>query len=145
MALVVVSREHGGGVAANPEHLTLAERDNAAVEAAEGLGWLTTLEPRALVEFVFERHDVELTVVPSAATPDTFEDREAVWRDPALSRLGLAAGRDGYARLAPEVRDRSQAPRARSRLRWAVYRRLCSTEASSAMLVRRRFARFYLP
>ena len=86
-AILVVSREHGTGTTATAEHLTLTERDNAAVEAAEGLGWLATIEPRALVEFVIERHDIELTIVPDPATPDTYEDREAVWRDPALAAL----------------------------------------------------------
>lgn len=108
VALVVVSRERGGALP-HPEHLTLAERDTAAVEAAEGLGWLTTLEPRAHVEFVFERHDIELAVAPDPAVPDTFEARESVWRDPALAQLGLPAGRDGYSRLARESRDRNNA------------------------------------
>jgi hypothetical protein len=63
IALVIVSREHGIGTTAFAEHLTLTERDNAAVEATDGLGWLATLEPRASVEFAFERHDLELTVI----------------------------------------------------------------------------------
>lgn len=109
VALVIVGRERGADANPNPEHLTTAERDTAAVEAAEGLGWLAGVEPRALVEFVFERHDIELAVAPDAATPDTYEDREAPWRDPALGQLGYAAGHDGYSRLARDVRDRNHA------------------------------------
>jgi hypothetical protein len=109
VALVIVSRERGTAAQPNPEHLTREERDTAATEASQALEWLAGLEPRALVEFVFERNDIEITVVPDSRTPNTFEDREAVWRDPALRDLNLPAGRDGYSRLARDVRDRNSA------------------------------------
>lgn len=109
VALVIVSREHGTGTTATPEHITQTERDNAAVEATEGLIWLATLEPRAQVNFVIDRHDIEINIIPNQSTPDTYEDLEAVWRDPALLQLRLNAGSAGYAQLARDVRDRNQA------------------------------------
>jgi hypothetical protein len=106
VAVVLVNRARGTDPDPPAEHMTQTERDNAVTEAAAGLGWLAAVEPKARVEFVFERHDVELTIAPDTATPDEYEEREEVWRDPALAKLDLPAGRTGYAKLAQDVRDR---------------------------------------
>ncbi len=109
VALVIVGRQRGTDPNPPAEFLTTAERDAAATQISAGLGWLALEEPRARVEFVFDRTDIELAVVPSATTPDTFEDRESVWRDPALAKMGYPANAAGYARLAHDVRDNNGA------------------------------------
>lgn len=109
VAVVIVSREKGNGSNPTPEHLTRDERDNALIEAAEGLEWLAGLEPRAMVEFVLERHDIEINTAPNPQAQNTTEALESIWRDPVLARLNLPSGRKGYSQLAQEVRDRNNA------------------------------------
>ncbi len=85
-----------------------AERTKVVAEVQNGLSWYATTNPAAGLTFSYDIQLVRLSVPadPKAA------DLEALWRDPAMSRLGHAATFDG-------VYDYVDALRARLGTRWA--------------------------
>ncbi|MCM3925903.1 hypothetical protein ND748_30070, partial [Frankia sp. AiPs1] len=87
---------------------TAAERTKVVAEVQNGLSWYATTNPAADLTFYY---DIQLVRLPVPADPKA-TDLEALWRDPAMSRLGHAASFDG-------VYDYVDALRARLGTRWA--------------------------
>ncbi|WP_018635053.1 zinc metalloprotease [Parafrankia elaeagni] len=88
--------------------LTAAERTKIVAEVQNGLSWYATQNPAAELTFSY---DIQIVQLPTPANPGA-TDLEAVWRDPAMSRLGYAPNFDG-------VYDYVEALRARLGTRWA--------------------------
>ena len=71
-----------------------AERTKVVAEVQNGLTWLGSQSSPAGVSWVYDIRVVTLTVKPGPAS-QTFEQKEARWRDPALAQLGHGPGLAG--------------------------------------------------
>ncbi len=60
-------------------------------EVQNGLGWLATVNPLAGISFAYDIQNVNLGTPADPATPD----REAHWRNPAMSAIGYSADWNG--------------------------------------------------
>jgi hypothetical protein len=101
VGVVMVSRDTG------TEVLTEAEQIKILQEVQEGLDWLTGVEPRARVSFVYDIRPVTVTSAPGpySGVTEPYERFERDWRDAALAVMGYAAGRPGYQQYANDLRS----------------------------------------
>jgi hypothetical protein len=88
------------------------ERTKVVAEVQEGLTWLASRESKAGVSFVYDiRPPVRLNVAPNPNLTG-YEPLEALWRDPAMGKIGFAANFSG-------VRDYVKSIRANTGTQWA--------------------------
>jgi hypothetical protein len=73
--------------------LTAAEKAHLTSEVIESLAWLASADPEANVSFVYDWRDV--AVDAGAGVGNSYEEREAPWRDAALKKMGFAGSRAG--------------------------------------------------
>jgi hypothetical protein len=71
-----------------------AERTQVVAEVQNGLTWLATQDPTANVSWSYDIQIITLQVQPGPANL-TFDQKEALWRDPAMATLGYGAGLAG--------------------------------------------------
>lgn len=83
---------------------TEAERTKVVAEVQNGLGWLGGQNP-AGVSWVYDIRVVTLDVAPGAADLGS-EQKEALWRDPAMAKLGFGAGLGGVTQYVESLRGR---------------------------------------
>jgi hypothetical protein len=83
-----------------------AERVKVVAEVQDGLGWLAAQEPLAKVTWVFDVHVVRVTVAPDPTLPNTYEAREAPWRNEAMAMLGFSASFQGVHDYVSALRQR---------------------------------------
>jgi hypothetical protein len=67
-----------------------AERIKVTAEVQDGLSWLALQEPLARITWTYDVHIVRVDVPPNPSLPNTFEAKEAHWRNPALASLGFS-------------------------------------------------------
>jgi hypothetical protein len=79
-----------------------AERTKVVAEVQNGLGWLATQNPEGLV-FKYDIKVVTLNVQPGAANL-TLDQKEALWRNPAMQQLGYAASMAGVSAYVEKIR-----------------------------------------
>jgi hypothetical protein len=65
------------------------ERTKIVAEVQNGLGWLASQSPTG-VTWVYDIQVVSIATQPGANTPD--DQKEALWRDPAMAKLGYGSG-----------------------------------------------------
>ncbi|HEX8681477.1 MAG TPA: hypothetical protein VF707_04135 [Ardenticatenaceae bacterium] len=72
------------------------ERTKVIAEVQDGLGWLAAQEPRANITWVYDIRDVNV-VVPANFQPEnnSYEAKEAPWRNAAMAQLGFSASFQG--------------------------------------------------
>ena len=85
---------------------TPAEQVKVVAEVQDGLGWLAAQEPLANVTWVFDVQVVQVPVAPDPTLPNTYEAREAPWRNAALAQLGHPASFAGVHAYASALRSR---------------------------------------
>lgn len=66
------------------------ERTKVVAEVQNGLSWLATQNPEGLT-FKYDIKIVAVEVQPGADTL-TFDEKETLWRDPAMTQLGYGTG-----------------------------------------------------
>jgi hypothetical protein len=71
-----------------------AERTKVVAEVQNGLSWLGSRSSPAGVTWIYDIRIVTLTVQPGPAN-ESFDQKEARWRDPAMAQLGQPAGMGG--------------------------------------------------
>jgi len=79
------------------------ERTKVVAEVQNGLSWLATQNPEGLV-FKYDIRTVSLSVQPGAGTL-SFEQKEALWRDPAMRQLGYGTGMAGVSTYVEKIRQ----------------------------------------
>jgi hypothetical protein len=79
-----------------------AETNKVLSEVVEGLGFLVGAEPRAQISFVYDIHQVSVSVAPGPTT--SYESAEAPWRNAALQAMGYSASRSGSWQYANALR-----------------------------------------
>lgn len=79
------------------------ERTKVVAEVQNGLGWLATQNPEGLT-FKYDIKIVTLNVQPG---PDslTFDQKEVLWRDPAMQQLGYGTGMAGVTAYVEKIRS----------------------------------------
>ncbi|HEX9985350.1 MAG TPA: sialidase family protein [Thermoanaerobaculia bacterium] len=80
------------------------EIDTITVQVVSGADFLAGANPEAGLTFDIERNIVDVTAAPPASCP-TYEQCEAVWRDPALAQLGYSPNRAGSVQYAEALQD----------------------------------------
>ena len=76
-----------------------SEEQKVVAEVQNGLGWLASQNQRAEITWHYDIHSVSVDAVPGSSS-----DKEALWRNPAMVKLGLLgrlAGRLGLHRRHP--------------------------------------------
>jgi hypothetical protein len=81
-----------------------AERVKVVAEVQNGLGWLATQNPQG-VTFKYDIQIVSLTTQPGPANL-TDSQKEALWRDPAMAKLGFGAGMAGVTAYVESLRTK---------------------------------------
>jgi hypothetical protein len=80
-----------------------AERTKVIAEVQNGLGWLATQNPEGLL-FKYDIRIVSLNVQPGPASL-TFDQKETLWRNPAMQQLGYAPSMAGVAAYVEKIRS----------------------------------------
>jgi hypothetical protein len=80
-----------------------AERVKVVAEVQNGLGWLATQNPEGLT-FKYDIQFVSLTTKPGSANL-TDAQKEALWRDPAMGKLGFGSGMAGVTAYVESIRQ----------------------------------------
>jgi hypothetical protein len=95
---------------AGAEVLTESERIKILQEVQEGLDWLTGVEPKSKVSFIYDIRPITVSSAPGpyVGVKDPYEQFERDWRDAALAEMGYSAGRAGYQKYANELRSKRQ-------------------------------------
>lgn len=81
-----------------------AERTKVIAEVQNGLGWLATQSPEG-VTFKYDIRIVTLTVQPGAANLSS-DQKESLWRDPAMAKLGFGSGLAGVTAYVESLRTK---------------------------------------
>lgn len=81
-----------------------AERVKVVAEVQNGLGWLATQNPEG-VTFKYDIQIVSITKQPGASNL-TDSQKEALWRDPAMAKLGFSAGMSGVTAYVESIRTK---------------------------------------
>ena len=89
---------------------TQEERTKVVAEVQNGLSWLGAQSSPGGVTWVYSIRTITLTVQPNPNA--TNDEKEPLWRDPALAQLGFGAGLTG-------VRDYAESLRTSLRTDWA--------------------------
>lgn len=80
-----------------------AERTKVVAEVQNGLGWLATQNPEGLV-FKYDIKTVTVNVQPGADSL-SFDQKETLWRDPAMQQLGFGTGMAGVSTYVEKIRQ----------------------------------------
>ena len=79
-----------------------AERTKVIAEVQNGLSWLATQNPEGLV-FKYDIKVVTLNVQPGPSTLNA-DQKEALWRNPAMQQLGFAGSMAGVSAYVEQIR-----------------------------------------
>ena len=99
VGLVLVSRDQG------TETMNDEEKTKIIQEVQAGLDWLTTIEPRSRLSFVYDIRPITVNIVPGPypGETDPYERFESGWRDAALQNMGYSPGRPGYQKYVKDL------------------------------------------
>jgi hypothetical protein len=81
-----------------------AERVKVVAEVQNGLGWLASQSPEG-VTWVYDIHTVTLTTQPGSDNLNS-DQKEALWRDPAMAQLGFGSGLAGVTSYIESLRTK---------------------------------------
>jgi len=84
---------------------TAAERAKVVAEVQNGLGWLGAQNAAAQVSFSYEIQNIAITETPLGGNPSS-EQMENRFRDPAMAKIGYAAGLGNVAKYADDLRTK---------------------------------------
>lgn len=84
---------------------TAAERTKVIAEVQNGLGWLASQSPVGGISWHYDIHVVKLTTKPGSSNLSRAE-KEALWRDPAMKKLGYGSGIDGVRDYVEDIRKK---------------------------------------
>ena len=79
-----------------------AERTKVVAEVQNGLGWLASQSPEGIT-FKYDIHVVTLATPPGPSSLDSGQ-KEALWRDPAMVKLGFAPDMTGVTAYVEKLR-----------------------------------------
>ncbi|MCG8356852.1 MAG: hypothetical protein MI920_14880 [Kiloniellales bacterium] len=83
---------------------SLAERVKVVAEVQNGLSWLGAQSSPEGVKWVYDVRVVSLNVKPGSPNL-SFGQKEALWRDPAMAKLGYGAGLNGVRDYVQDLRQ----------------------------------------
>jgi hypothetical protein len=81
-----------------------AERVKVVAEVQNGLGWLASQTPDGIT-WVYDIQIVSLTTQPGSSSL-TSDQKEALWRDPAMAKLGFGSGMAGVTTYVESLRTK---------------------------------------
>ena len=84
---------------------TAAERTKVVAEVQNGLGWLGAQNDAGAVSFLYEVQNVAISETPLTGSP-TADQMESRFRDPAMAKIGYAAGLGNVTQYANDLRTK---------------------------------------
>jgi len=89
----------------NALKFSAAERTKVVAEVQNGLSWLGSQSSPAGISWTYDIRTLTLDV-PTGAANQTFDQKEARWRDPAMQALGFGTGLAGVRAFVEDMRTR---------------------------------------
>lgn len=85
---------------------TEEERTKVVAEVQNGLGWLGSQNPQAAVVWKYDIHVIKINKKPGSEL--SFSQKEALWRDEAMKKIGYGSGMTGVYQYVEDIRRKLQ-------------------------------------